>query len=330
MSLCHNEALSVPSLDRILAAIHSHPRWSWAGLIAYAAAVTFPHEDVQWLATKIGGLITHRRLYAISAGITLVEAVALTWVLARRLHGQPGGRMIAGYWLLTIALIAGTWGVFTANNVELVHYPQYFPEGMALAAMTLSPAESMAWVVLFGCLDEGYQYAVLSSGRAVPFDFNDVYMDLLGGAAGMLVAMAFLQRGACDASTRNWTPVLRRPGVMVILSIAALGVLLWRLGLMLPFEDKSTPRYWFALSRFRPQAFWILVHANGPKYFHTLSPLEGPILILATIAAYMMLDRQIALAPPATVRLPKPRASSRPAASRTPGPPSISPHRRNP
>jgi len=301
--LWHNEAAAVPSLDRVLTTIRSHPRWSWIGLIAYAAAVTFPHEQVQWLVTKIGGLITHRRLYAISAGITLAEAVLVTWVLARRFRGQPERRMVGAYWLLTVVLIACTWGMLTANNVELVHYPQYIPEGMALAAMTLSPAESMAWVVVFGSLDEDYQYAVLSKGHPVPFDFNDVYMDLLGGAAGILAAMAFLRCDTRDAATRDWRRVLRRPGVILILSLPALGVLLWRLGLMLLSEDQSNPHYWFALSRFRPQAFWILVHANGPKWYHTLSPVEGPILILATIAAYAVLDRRVALA--ASARLPK-------------------------
>jgi len=62
---------------------------------------------------------------------------------------------MAAFWMVTLALIAFTWRAFTANNVELVHYPQYVPEGMALLALTLSPAESLAWIVLCACFDEG-------------------------------------------------------------------------------------------------------------------------------------------------------------------------------
>jgi hypothetical protein len=47
---------------------------------------------------------------------------------------------VIGYWILSFALMVGTWKMLMANNTELVHYPQYFPEGLALAALTSSPA----------------------------------------------------------------------------------------------------------------------------------------------------------------------------------------------
>ena len=57
-------------------------------MIAYAAAVTFPHENVQWLVNEVAIRITHRRLYQVSAAITVMEAAWLTWILIRRLRGQ--------------------------------------------------------------------------------------------------------------------------------------------------------------------------------------------------------------------------------------------------
>ena len=114
-----------------------------------------------------------------------------------------------GLWFLTMALIGGAWGSLTANNVELVHYPQYFPEGIALAALTLSPVEALSWIVFFGGLDESYQYWVLSKGRPTLLDFNDIYMDLLGGAAGIVFAMAFL-RCVRDPKSRRWMSDLEK------------------------------------------------------------------------------------------------------------------------
>ena len=278
--------------SRLLATIHSHPRWSWAALIAYAAAVTFPHEPVQWLVNEIAIRITHRHLYQVSAAITLVEAAWLTWILVRRLRGQAARRTVAAFWMVTLALIWCAWRVFTANNVELVHYPQYIPEGMALVALTLSPAESLSWIALFGGLDECFQYWVLARGKPVPFDFNDVYMDLLGGAAGVLVAMVFLR---CDSrhGSRDASRIWKRPGVIVILAVTAVGILLWWSGLMLLFADNSNPHYWFALSRYTSPAFWFQVVLNGPNKYHTLSPVEGPILILGTIGLYAWIDRRV-------------------------------------
>jgi len=262
-------------------------------LIAYAAAVTFPHENVQWLVNQVAIRITLGRLYQVSAAITVTEAAWLTWILIRRLGGQEARRTVGAFWIVTLALIWCAWHVLTANNVELVHYPQYIPEGMALVALTLSPAESLSWIALFGGLDECFQYWVLANGRPVPFDFNDVYMDVLGGAAGVLVAMAFLRCDSRRGGSRDGWRFWKRPGVIAIPAVTAVGILLWASGFMLLFEDKSNPHYWFALSRFTTPAFWFQVPANGPNKYHTLSPVEGPILILGTIWLYAAIDRRV-------------------------------------
>jgi hypothetical protein len=278
-------------VSRLLSAFRSHPRWGWTALIAYAAAVTFPHEQVQSAVNLLCIRFTFGGVFRASAAIGLAEAAVVTAFLFRGLVRQPQRRIVAGLWVLTLALIFGAWSTLTANNIELVHYPQYFPEGVALTTLTLSPAEALSWVVLLGGLDEGYQYWVLSMGRPTLFDFNDIYMDLLGGAAGVIFAMAFL-RCARDPSPRQWIAALKRPGVIVIQSLTALGLLLWASGRMLIVEDKTNPHYWFALGRFRAPTFWFQVLSNGPNKYHTLTPAEGMVLILATIALYATLSRK--------------------------------------
>ena len=260
-------------------------------MLVYAAAVTFPHENVQWLMNEFALRYTHARLYQVWGWIGICLAVIFTVIVLLRLRRQTMRATLLLSWIVTLALVWSTWRSFTANNTELVHYPQYLPEGMALVALTLSPAESLAWIVIFGSLDEGYQYAVLSWWRAVPFDFNDVYMDLLGGALGVVLGMVFLQ---CSRRTAPQDPPLRkRPGIAAIIGILVTGTLLWASGLMLLFEDKADKRHWFALSRFRAPTFWFQVTTNGPNRYHTLSPVEGPLLILATIALYAFLDRRV-------------------------------------
>lgn len=283
----------MPILSRFLTAIHSRPLWGWIGLLIYAAVATFPHENVQWLMNEIAIRITHHRLYMWSAAIGGVEAVVLTVIIIVRLRKQETRATSAWFWILTLALIGFTRWAFTANDLELVHYPQYVPEGMALVALTLSPSEALSWVVIFGGLDECFQYAVLSWFRPAPYDFNDVYMDLLGGALGVLLGMAFLRCTRRDKPE----PVLKRPGIVALLGIVATGILLWASGFMLLFEDKADTRHWFSLSRFHAPTFWFQVAANGPGTYHTLSPVEGPILILATIAVYSIIDRRVRISP---------------------------------
>src|SRR3984893_7726863 len=204
-------------LSRFLAALQKHKVWGWTGLILYACAVTFPHQNVQDIVGQVATKITHKRLYQVSAAIALTQGLVLTLLFFRKLSGQTARRWLAAFWILSFALMAGTWRLLVANNTELVHFPQYFPEGMALVALTLSPVESMAWLALFGGLDEAYQYIYLSGGRPVSLDFNDIYMDLAGGAAGIIFAMACLRCEVRTVSRESWRElwkrILSRPGV---------------------------------------------------------------------------------------------------------------------
>ena len=98
-----------------------------------------------------------------------------------------------------------------------------------------------------------------------------------------------------ERAPTSWKRILLRPGVVVILGLVAIGIVLWSCGLMVLYRDASS-NHWFALSHVKMPAFWFQVPANGPNKYHTLSPIEGPILILATIALYATLDRRLRIA----------------------------------
>jgi hypothetical protein len=250
-------------VSRFLKAINSHPRVGWIGLLLYAALATFPHQPVQWLMNEIALRSSRPQVYLWSARIGIVEAVILTAVLLFRLRKQETRAEPAIFWIVTFGLIWFTWRALTANELEFVHYPQYIPEGIIFVALTLSATESLAWVVIFGGLDEAFQYAVLSRLR------------------------------------RDQPVQLRKlPGIRVLLGIVGTGIFLWVTGFMLLFENKADTRHWFSLSRFTAPAFWFEVVENGPNKYHTLSPIEGPILILAAIALYSIIDRRVRILPP--------------------------------
>ena len=287
-------------LSRFLAAIQKHKAWGWTGLILYACAVTFPHQNVQDMVGQLATAITHKRLYQGTAAIVLIAGFVLTILLFRRLSGQPARRWLAAFWILSFLLMAGIWRLLIANNTELVHFPQYFPEGMALVALTLSPVESLAWLTLLGGLDEDFQYVFLMHGRPVSLDFNDIYMDLIGGAAGIVFAMAWLR---CDLRISSieawrdwWKRTLSTPGVLAIFGILAAGIALLLSGQVLIYEAPGAPPHWFALSRLKTSSFWYFNPVIfGPNHFHELAPVEGIVLILATIALYAPLDRRLNL-----------------------------------
>jgi len=287
-------------LSSFLANFQRHKAWGWAGLILYACAVTFPHQPVQDMLGRFTDRFGREPLYQISAASALISGAAMTLVFVRGLWGQTGRAWLGALWVLSFALMLGIWRLLMANNTELVHFPQYFPEGMALLALTLSPVESMAWATLFGWLDEGYQYVYLTHGRATLLDFNDIYMDLIGAAAGIIFAMALLRREPRTSESWRafWKGILRRPGVLAILGVLAAGIALLMSGRLLVYEAPGSPAHWFALSRLKTESFWYFQPIIlGPHHFHELMPPEGILLILATILLFAPLERKLKFLP---------------------------------
>src|ERR1700760_2974393 len=143
-------------LRNLLVALNTHKIAGWLLLLAYAAAVSFPHQWVQDVVGAWAATHTLKRLYEASVGFAFIDAavVIVLFVFAiRTVKSRFERGWLTGFWFLTFALMVGAWKLFMANNTELVHYPQYFPEGVALLALTLSPAESLAWIAFFGGLD---------------------------------------------------------------------------------------------------------------------------------------------------------------------------------
>src|SRR6202161_4273678 len=79
---------AVRLLRKFLAAMPGHPRLSWAALAVYAAAVTFPHEKVQYEVNQIAIRITLPRLYQVSAAIVLALGALLSFIVLRSLGKQ--------------------------------------------------------------------------------------------------------------------------------------------------------------------------------------------------------------------------------------------------
>ena len=290
--------------------MNAHKLWAWLGLLAYACAVSFPHQPVQNVVGQLVNNIGRNHVYQISVALAFTEAIVFCSLFFSNLSRQPERCWHASYWILCFLLMVGTWRFFMANNTELVHYPQYFPEGIALLAITLSPLESLAWLSLFGGLDEAYQYIYLTKGRATSLDFNDIYMDIIGGAAGGIFAMVVLRCASRtgETSRETWGATLKRilpkPGLLVIFGILAAGAILLWSGAMILYEPLNTPTpHWFALSNLQIEAFWYFNDkVLGPHHFHELESLEGVLLILVTFAMFVPLERKLKVLPDSTTK----------------------------
>lgn len=275
-------------LRLILRAASQNPWVCYSLLAIYIPLVIFPHEWVQrmlgeWLVKPLG----QGGFYRFMAGLGFLGIIAGGAFLWRGVRRHPWRSTILRYAALTLILVLLAWRLLSVNNSELVHFVQYAVPGFLLLALTGSVTHTLAWITLIGGLDEGYQYAGLHPTWGIPFDFNDVYLDLLGGVIGVLLAMVHMQ----PLSARvNWW-IATRPGVILLAAIAGGTGLLVLLGKVVLYQD-NTKHYWFALSRLKLPGFWFFDETWGPRTIHTLTPIEGPILILLTLFLYSRLDRR--------------------------------------
>lgn len=265
--------------------------WTLAG--AFVALNILTHDAVQAVAAWAGTVLTIERLsrYVTIGGLLL--GAALVALGRQRLRVHRGARLLAAYGLATLVLMLVSYNTLFMINTEAIHFPQYALLGMLLFPLVGRFAETITWVTLFGAFDEAWQYWVLNDGLGfVYFDFNDIVLNLLGGAFGFLLALVLLG----DAVEENdegygWRDFVRSPAFRATAAFVLAGAALWLAGWLTLFPD---PAAWIVLARSGPRAtFWETSYWG--KTTHVLLPLEGLLLIAVLLGLYLPLDRRLRL-----------------------------------
>ena len=275
-------------LTNLLQWIHAHKAFAWPLVFLYTLAVTFPHVIVQdWVRAGIGSTPQDFERFYVRAAITaivVVVIVTISYLVALRNHPARRDLLFAGAGTLGLSCLA--WKYLSVNNSELIHFVQYAIPGFVLISLTRSFTDSLAWILIMAGVDEGYQFWGINPTWSNPWDFNDIVMDLLGGALGVLFGLGFLR--TAPAQSFNW----RRPGILTLASIYATGACLVAAGFVRLYEDKVDPNYWFSLSRMRNKGFWFYDATWGPRTVHTLAIEEGLVAVLLILALYSLFDRR--------------------------------------
>ncbi len=179
------------------------------------------------------------------------------------------------------------WVFLFAIASETVHFLQYAILALPILALTGRVTDTLAWATLLGTLDEGYQYFVLNRHWEVYLDFNDIVLDLLGAAIGVLIALTVV------ADPPRWIRPTRSISRSLPVRIAAAGVatgfVLYRLGYLQLHPALPASKTLILLSRARPESvFWTDI--DWGKSFHILQPVPGLVVLGLLLLLYARLD----------------------------------------
>ena len=188
--------------------------WLIAAAVAFVADLFLhlPVTDGFDFIAKRFGFFTYDRItkYVFLAIALLCLAAAWRWA-----H-----RRIAVAVTMLMALAGIAQALLLVAGIENIHYPQY-----ALLAYLLArglPNTEAAWLGAtgLGLLDEAYQFLVLPRGTPEYLDWNDILLNAIGAAFG-LVIVAALHRGRGEVLKRNIAVALAVVALVLALLLGA-------------------------------------------------------------------------------------------------------------
>jgi len=229
--------------------------WWWvAALVAFNLFLHLPISDVfDGFARRYGftEYDTVTRVVFLVAGLACAA-----WLWRPFAHG-PGVRREL---VCLGGIIAIAQALIVVNGIEAIHYPQYALLAWLLVRSGTGLERSWLSATGLGVIDEIWQWQTLP--RAVPgyLDWNDIVLNAIGAALGVLVVARMRRVPAVE-------PVLSPMGVSGALTVAGLMALMWGPLIERPFY-RLTP---------------------GGRWFHLLSPFEA----IVSMAAVWYLTRAV-------------------------------------
>jgi hypothetical protein len=218
-----------------------------AALVGFNLWLHLPISDVfDGLARRYGFIQydTVTRVVFLAAG--LASAAWLWWPSPHRAAVRR-----AVVWIAVV--IAAAQSLIVVNGIEAIHYPQYALMAWLLVRVGLGLEQSWLTATTLGALDEIWQWQTLP--RAVPgyLDWNDILLNAVGAALGLLIVVRMRRASSAEALLSN----MQVAGALAVAGLAA------RL---------SGPLVNWPFYRVTP----------GGRLFHVLSPCEA-VLCLAVV-----------------------------------------------
>lgn len=278
-------------VNRIYSWLSQRPILNLVLVISYYFAVVLPHNSFgAWIAKNLDEPFGRDQYNLIVLSCGLISLLGYLFVFWKGLNNASHKvnslsnhkKKIWLYLLLTVFLIVLSFNTILVVNVEIIHLVQYAILSILLFPLFQHYSVTLFCIIILGGLDELYQYQILSPTYNY-YDFNDVILDTLGGALGLILtrAQGFIidEKVSQRAATKIWW-------IGIGLLIFIIGG--FSSGYFVVYPLESGEEAVFQLIRKYDPSFWRTVH---PKVtYHVVQPLEGILLITILFWIYSYLN----------------------------------------
>lgn len=169
-------------------------------------------HGAEWIIDRVG-------FASYEAGIrlsTVLMAVLTYGLVVTRERRRSSGVTAMAIVLLAFVAVA-EWRLIIAP-IEYIHLPQYALIAYLLGRARLGGEAAWLGATAAGALDEGYQLYFLRSGRPDYFDWNDVVLNGIGGAYGLVLLFAGSEISrARTIPWRLWTAGLATAAIVSVI-----------------------------------------------------------------------------------------------------------------
>lgn len=253
-------------------------------VIIYFLMVTLPHEWVGLQTVKVFGEMSRDQynliILLIGVGILFLYLIPLFSNL-RKIENKF---IPIAFLLFTIFLTVLTFNTLVIINIEIIHFIQYAVLAILVFPIFKRFLPSLFKVMMLGTVDEAYQYYYLAPERTNYFDFNDVILNTVGAAFGLVFLRTYpdIKNFYSQKSKYNTKSVF-----LIWVSFLIVFFVFIKTSLIQVWPSENGDDHWSLLVKKVPEGFWSIVHPNVT--YHVILPLEGLIYMSILLIIYSFL-----------------------------------------
>jgi len=264
----------------------SENRWWNIGLvIVYYLLVVLPHEKVgQFLAKTLDEPLGRTKYNQLVLSLTILGGIGYLVLIALGVNNYPKRlKTVLIYLTTTFLFIFVAIKILIVVNIEMIHFVQYGLLTLLLFPLFSSFRITLFFAILLGVLDEAYQYWILTPLSTDYYDFNDVIINLLGAALGLILLYAIGHQVKSKIfewhqSPINITTFLLSLILLIFFSNGVLGIY--------PTDGQIQPPL-LLIRNIQPN-FWTVAEPN--IQFHVLRPFWGTLIGILLFLFYKRID----------------------------------------